>query len=100
MIYILFVTVVYFVIQIFVAKKFEQIAIDKGYTPENEHPFAMCFWLGIIGMIYVLALPDLKLLKTQQDLIEALKSTPSGSITAEVKKTRTVTYTDEELPDL
>ena len=45
-------------IEYFVAKKFEEIAFGKGYD-ENEHTFAMCFWLGIIGYLYVIALPDI-----------------------------------------
>ena len=44
--------------QFIIAKKFEKIAFEKGYGTEI-HSFAMCFWLGLIGYIYVLALPDL-----------------------------------------
>ena len=39
-----------------VAKKFEKIAIDKGHP--NSRAFAMCFWLGIVGYLYVIALPN------------------------------------------
>lgn len=46
------------VIQWVVAKKFEKIAIQKGYD-EEINSFAMCFWLGIVGYLYVIALPDL-----------------------------------------
>lgn len=42
-----------------IASKFEQIASLKGYGKEI-HSFALCFWLGIIGYLYVAALPDLK----------------------------------------
>ncbi|MBQ8416926.1 MAG: hypothetical protein IJX13_08560, partial [Clostridia bacterium] len=45
-------------IQGIVAKKFEKIAIQKGYD-EEIHSFAMCFWLGLAGYLYVIALPDL-----------------------------------------
>lgn len=41
-----------------VARFFERIAFMKGYD-EDIHAFAMCFWLGIIGYIYVAALPDI-----------------------------------------
>ena len=41
-----------------IARFFERIAFLKGYD-EDIHAFAMCFWLGIIGYIYVAALPDL-----------------------------------------
>ena len=40
-----------------VAKKFEEIATMKGHT--NVSAFAMCFWLGIVGYLYVIALPNL-----------------------------------------
>ena len=49
--------IVFLIIQYVVAKKFEKIAFQKGYD-EEIHSFAMCFWLGIIGMLYVIALPD------------------------------------------
>ena len=45
-------------IQWVIAKKFEKIAFQKGYN-EEIHSFAMCFWLGLIGYLYVIALPDL-----------------------------------------
>lgn len=46
------------VIQYIVAKKFELIAFEKGYD-KSVHSFAMCFWLGIVGYLYVIALPDI-----------------------------------------
>lgn len=95
----LIVTAVYFVIQYFVAKKFEQIAIDKGYSPAIEHPFAMCFWLGIAGMIYVLALPDKTLKYRQEELIKAIKSAPVQKAAEEKTETKT-DFTNEELPEL
>ncbi len=49
--------VVFLFINYVVAKKFEKIAFQKGYD-EEIHSFAMCFWLGITGMLYVIALPD------------------------------------------
>lgn len=39
-----------------VALKFEKVAFDKGYD-ESIHSYHMCFWLGIIGYLYVIALP-------------------------------------------
>ena len=50
--------VVYMSISYIVAKKFEVIAFQKGYD-ESVHSFAMCFWLGVAGYLYVIALPDL-----------------------------------------
>ena len=40
-----------------VAKKFEKIVFDKGYGKELK-AFHMCFWLGIVGYLYVIALPN------------------------------------------
>ena len=40
-----------------------EVASLKGYEPAKKHIFAICFWLGIFGYFYVLALPDLKLRK-------------------------------------
>ena len=45
-------------INLVIARKFEDIAFKKGYD-SSVHSFAMCFWLGIIGCLYVIALPDL-----------------------------------------
>lgn len=45
-------------INLVIAFKFEDIAITKGYD-SSVHSFAMCFWLGIIGCLYVIALPNL-----------------------------------------
>ena len=40
-----------------IAKKFEEIVFDKGYGKELK-AFHMCFWLGIVGYLYVIALPN------------------------------------------
>ncbi len=54
----LFILAVALFIQYIVAKKFEAIAFQKGYD-ETIHSCAMCFWLGIVGYLYVIALPVL-----------------------------------------
>ena len=41
-----------------VARKFESIAFDKGYT-RSAGVFWMCFLLGPVGYIYVAAMPVL-----------------------------------------
>ena len=50
---------VIFSINCVVSSRFEKIAFQKGYD-SSFHCYAMCFWLGIIGYLYVIALPDLK----------------------------------------
>ena len=60
-----------------IAKKFELIAFAKGQT-RAAHAFEMCFWLGIVGYLYVIALPnanyDIKRLNQQKRIIELLQS--------------------------
>lgn len=46
-------------VQYIIARKFEQIALDKGYG-KDSHAFVICFLLGITGYIYVAAMPVLK----------------------------------------
>ena len=48
--------IIFIVINFIIAKKFENVAYIKGHT--DVHAFAVCFFLGIIGYIYVAALPD------------------------------------------
>lgn len=48
------------IVDFIVARKFKQIAIEKGQDADKLHVFAMCFWLGIIGYLYVIALPNKK----------------------------------------
>ncbi len=54
--FILLVLAILFV-QYVVAKKFEEIALMKGYD-ESIHSLDMCFWLGVVGYLYVIALPQ------------------------------------------
>ena len=102
------------VINYIVGKKFEEIAVDKGYSVDQTHPFAMCFWLGIIGMIYVLALPNKKAIKVQEDILAELKKQPVKTVTSAPSVTAApvtvsvpgkvkpvpVAEENEELPDL
>ena len=65
-----------------IAKSFEQIVFAKGYGTELN-AYYMCFWLGIIGYLYVIALPNAKLdnitLKQQKRMLELLKNSTSTS---------------------
>lgn len=69
--YILLIVVVYLIIGFIIGRMMENAAADKGYGTE-AHAFAMCFWLGIIGCIYVAALPDKIQQKQNQKIIELL----------------------------
>ena len=44
------------VLQYYVAKQFESVAKDKGYADSKY--FHLCFWLGLVGYLLVIALPD------------------------------------------
>ena len=55
-----------------IAKKFEKVAFQKGYN-SSIHSFAMCFWLGMIGYLYVIALPDLTQQKRMDKMIALLE---------------------------
>ncbi len=53
----------------FAASKMCDAAELKGYDSKSEHIFAICFWFGIFGCLYVVALPDLRLQKILKDLL-------------------------------
>ena len=63
--------VVYFVWDLMMAKTMEKIARQKGYG-EDFNAFMICFWLGMIGCLYVIALPDLKQREQLDRIIELL----------------------------
>lgn len=46
------------------------IAVNKGY--ENSHAFALVFFFGVLGMLYVIALPDLKAQAQREDILTIL----------------------------
>ena len=50
--------VVFIIINYFMALRMQDVVEKKGYT--DLRVVAMCFWLGIIGYLYVIALPDMK----------------------------------------
>lgn len=39
-----------------IAREFRRIAEDKGH--KGRRYFHFCFWLGFVGMLMVIALPD------------------------------------------
>ena len=44
------------VLDCYIAQQFESVAKDKGYTGRKY--YYLCFFLGIIGYLLVIALPD------------------------------------------
>lgn len=79
--YLIFV-VIFLVIQYIVAKKFEAIAFQKGYD-ESVHSCAMCFWLGIVGYLYVVALPNLN---TDSPILKSNNETTGAKETEKVQQ--------------
>lgn len=79
------VLVVYLIIDGIVASYMKQVAYLKGYD-DNAHTFAICFWLGLPGWLYVVALPDLVARKNQETIVKLLANNP--------------TQVSEELPEL
>jgi len=65
--------VLYLIWNLIMAKTMEKIARQKGYG-EEFNAFMMCFWLGMIGCLYVIALPDLKQREQLDRMIERLDS--------------------------
>lgn len=68
---ILIAAVVIIGVDVIVAQMMQDVAALKGYGKE-VHAFAMCFWLGIIGYIYVAALPDKIQQEQNQKIIELM----------------------------
>jgi putative Ca2+/H+ antiporter (TMEM165/GDT1 family) len=46
------------------------VAVSKGY--ENSHAFALVALFGVFGMLYVIALPDLKARQQREDILAVL----------------------------
>ena len=78
--------IVVLIINYFIAQKGEYVAELKGYGKEIK-AFSMCFWFGILGFIYVAALPDqiqqeqnLKIIKLLKKInVENNQNTDSNS---------------------
>lgn len=68
---IFLIVIILLVINCAVAASMETIAEKKGY--EHSNVYIMCFFLGIAGWLYVVALPDLIQRKNQENLMELLK---------------------------
>ena len=57
---------------IWIAFKMVAISNDKGYDYCSGRIFILCFLVNIIGYIYVIALPDLKIQRQNERIIELL----------------------------
>ena len=63
----LLILVAFIILQYYIAKWFAKIAKMKGYDPVKEHIVARVFWLGLVGILYTIALPDRGNSKTETE---------------------------------
>ena len=57
-------------INLLFAALMNSVAVNKGY--ENSHAFALVFFFGVFGMLYVIALPDMKAREQMEDILTVL----------------------------
>ena len=65
--------IAYLIISAIVASYMNQAAKLKGYDRE-ANAFSICFWLGIFGCLYVIALPDKRIQKQNEEIINLLRN--------------------------
>lgn len=66
-----FLLIVFILIIHLIAANFMQVAAEeKGY--EDSHAMAICFWLGLPGYLYIIALPDKRVQEQNQEIINIL----------------------------
>lgn len=90
--------IIMLIVNLVVASYMQDVAFTKGYDT-NAHAFAMCFWLGIIGVLYVIALPDLVARANQERIIEQQEKMIK-CLCGEANINTTESVVDDELPPL
>ena len=63
---------IYIIVAALGASFMRNAALRKGYG-DDIHAWAICFWLGIFGYIYIMALPDKIVQSQNQQIIELIK---------------------------
>ena len=63
-------------INLLFAALMNSVAVNKGY--ENSHAFALVFFFGVFGMLYVIALPDMKAREQMEDILTVLLDQNQG----------------------
>lgn len=88
---------VWLIVHLAICFFFSDVAQMKGHS---GGAFWICFFLGIGGWLYVIALPDLKQRENQEKIIALLGGKKLESVDGESTQTNNqVTYNDE-LPPL
>ena len=57
-------------INLLFASLMNAVAVNKGY--EKSHAFVLVFFFSVFGMLYVIALPDLKARQQREDILAVL----------------------------
>ena len=83
----------------YVATLLKKVADLKGYD-SSYHIFAIGFWLGIIGWMYVALLPDLVERRKKEELLEIQKKLSLGLNPNVASGQPVVIEEDDELPPL
>lgn len=81
--------VVVLVLYCSVCRMIVDIAVQKGH--DKGHLFAVCFWLGIPGMICVASLPDLKL----RDMVKSSERVVNSTVSVNGLKADEIPTVDE-----
>lgn len=71
-------TAVVILIKALIDRKIASTVEKKGYTLQETHAWAMCFWLGMFGYIYVIALPDRTVQRQNEEIISLLRANRSN----------------------
>ncbi len=80
--------IVIIIFNVIIAGIMDEVATLKGY---EESVFWKCFWLGLAGWLYVVALPDLKTRENQEKIIKYFENDKEETNTATI-------FENEELP--
>ena len=81
LIFCIIILIAFLILYIYICHKMCEAVDAKGYNSASEHIFAICFWFGLFGFLYALALPDLKL----QRLIKSIADNNKEPIHQEKK---------------
>lgn len=73
---IIIIVLIAILINLVFASLMNAVAVNKGY--ENSHAFVLVFFFGVFGMLYVIALPDLKARQQREDILAVLLSKEQG----------------------
>lgn len=73
---IIIIALIAVLVNLIFASLMNAVAVSKGY--ENSYAFVLVFFFGVLGMLYVIALPDLKARQQREDIITVLLSKEQG----------------------